>query len=649
MSTGEITAREVASRLQAGGDGAFLSFHNGGFRAVDPSAFEASTKVRGLNLSFNRIQEIEQGVLEPLKNLRSLQLHGNRLADVSTLADGCSQRLEDLTLNANEIRSLPHNLRGLRNLVRLRRTPSAGARALVPRLQAPQTPLTPLPLPLLPRSPTQTPRRQKRLRLGGNRLQSAPSLHVPTTLVALEIGRNAPPLTRVRGIGAAVNLRVLDLSYNELDGGSLAELRSLTRLEELDITHNHVASLRALAPLRSLETLRAGENHVEALSPETLPPSMSVAELYLPRNRISSASDLAGLLPSVDVLDLADNRLPSLSQLLLALAPLQDLRELTVQGNPCAPREDAEVPQTAMRFEQWTRELRQALPRLECADEGAAQEPLKERCELLPMEDIASIASAWRSRLESAKCSLSALPSAASTAAPAPEGDLPATPASSDRKRGRGEAAAQRSSRSALRKAIDFSERYRGDAPQRPPPESAAAKETSPLRRAAKCAAAKGASDGAVAAKDREGFVGDDLWAAAEADERAAAAAKELSAELMAHARRNKAAAEGEASAPRGGLRRGLEARGRRAAAPPEDWGRERGRGDRGAEAEAREDEGSNPPETRARTFAARAGRGGARRSDAPLKGALRAFRVPHKARDKMAASLDEGRLWLPK
>ena len=64
-----------------------------------------------------------------------------------------------------------------------------------------------------------------------------------------------------------------------------------------------------------------------------------LSELYTGGNRITSLGTIAERLPKLDVLDASSNRLPAPlgRTVATALAPLSQLRELYVEGNPCSP------------------------------------------------------------------------------------------------------------------------------------------------------------------------------------------------------------------------------------------------------------------------------------------------------------------------
>lgn len=148
------------------------------------------------------------------------------------------------------------------------------------------------------------------------------------------------------GLEYAVNMRTLDLSYNQIrdisvlsslsnlqtlaftnNGVSdLSPLAGMAYLSRLDVHDNNIADVSALASLSNLSTVILRGNQIEVISP--LAGLTNLQQLVLERNRISDLSPLAGLV-NLSHLDLANNQIDDIA----ALAPLTQLRELILCDN----------------------------------------------------------------------------------------------------------------------------------------------------------------------------------------------------------------------------------------------------------------------------------------------------------------------------
>ncbi|NXR06004.1 MFHA1 protein, partial [Semnornis frantzii] len=133
-------------------------------------------------------------------------------------------------------------------------------------------------------------------------------------------------------VGAALSgLRVLSLRRNRLCRLPAAALRHLSRLAELDLSHNRLRGLGdggALAELRGLRKLSLSHNELGAEGPG-LPPRLAelgrLEELDLSFNRLRRLPEGLGRLRHLRVLDVDHNLLPSFPAQLLELAALEEL------------------------------------------------------------------------------------------------------------------------------------------------------------------------------------------------------------------------------------------------------------------------------------------------------------------------------------
>ncbi|KAG2430411.1 hypothetical protein HXX76_009936 [Chlamydomonas incerta] len=102
-------------------------------------------------------------------------------------------------------------------------------------------------------------------------------------------------------------------------------------MSSLDLQHNGIAALLDLRPLSALTELRLDHNDLRSL--ERVQGLSQVTKLSARANAIASLGDDVASLTSLQVLDLADNRLEA-GPWVSVLARLPALRELDLRGNP---------------------------------------------------------------------------------------------------------------------------------------------------------------------------------------------------------------------------------------------------------------------------------------------------------------------------
>ncbi|XP_044738100.1 toll-like receptor Tollo [Chrysoperla carnea] len=160
----------------------------------------------------------------------------------------------------------------------------------------------------------------ERLDLGENNMWSLPEgvLCPLRSLEVLNLTRN-----RIREISSfkfalnpsercGANLRLLDLSRNNIDSLPSAMLSGLTRLQKLYLQGNGLSNLadRALEGLTSLNILKLSDNRLVSLPPELFTDTRDIKEMYLQNNSINVlAPGLFGELTQLLVLDLSKNEL----------------------------------------------------------------------------------------------------------------------------------------------------------------------------------------------------------------------------------------------------------------------------------------------------------------------------------------------------
>ena len=154
---------------------------------------------------------------------------------------------------------------------------------------------------------------------------------------------------RLDGLGACVNLALIDLSGNAIS--DLAPLAPLANLQSLDLSGNAIESLAPLSELTGLQYLKLDGNRVADLGP--LRGLERLSALYLPNNRVTelgpleesdglTSLDLAGNgvkevgplagLSRLSAVTLSDNAITNVAP----LAGLTDLRFLILKNNQVA-------------------------------------------------------------------------------------------------------------------------------------------------------------------------------------------------------------------------------------------------------------------------------------------------------------------------
>ncbi len=126
------------------------------------------------------------------------------------------------------------------------------------------------------------------------------------------------------GLEAAVNLTILELSFNQIS--DLSPLSGLTALTSLDITGNQISDLSPLSGLSGLTNLEVAQNPITDWSP--LSNFKNLISLVLSLNQISDLSPLSGL-TALTSLDITGNQISDLSP----LSELTNLTQLILLGN----------------------------------------------------------------------------------------------------------------------------------------------------------------------------------------------------------------------------------------------------------------------------------------------------------------------------
>ncbi len=327
-----VTVNEKAKLEVVDGDG--VSFPDAGLAEVVARALGATDLARRNEPEVALLQELNaarSGVanlagLEMASGLKSLDLGGNRITDLTPLAalDGLTTlilsgnpNLENLAPLASLTRLGHLDLSSNRRITDL--TPLSGL-ALLETLRLDRTGASDL-MPLAGLV------RLKTLNLSWNRqivdLSPLSGLTLLETLRLDGIGASdlAPlaGLTRLETLTLSSNRQIVDLS----------PLSGLTLLRTLRLDHTGATDFSLLSAFTELRTLSLSGNGITDLSP--LQALVKLSALHLGANRIEEVSLLAGL-TELRSLSLNDNRITDVS----ALAELPRLASLNLNDNPLA-------------------------------------------------------------------------------------------------------------------------------------------------------------------------------------------------------------------------------------------------------------------------------------------------------------------------
>ena len=268
-----------------------------------PASLSLASRLTMLDISNNRLKDLDDAGLYRLQSLQGLRLSNNRLAKLPGYF-GQYRALRSLNLSSNSLSEFPDFLCEVRTLVDL--DISFNSISHIPKIGQ----LTCL----------------ERLWATNNKITGS----FPTTLSNL------------------VNLREIDVRFNALD--NMDVMSQLPRLEYLLIGHNsisafegHFAKIRVLhmnhnpvtrfgmtKSVPSLSVLNLASAKLAALPEELFPRITGLTKLILDKNHFSSISQHIGRLVRLEHLSVARN---SLDELPAEIGRLAELRYLDVREN----------------------------------------------------------------------------------------------------------------------------------------------------------------------------------------------------------------------------------------------------------------------------------------------------------------------------
>uniref|UniRef100_A0A182PW33 LRRCT domain-containing protein n=1 Tax=Anopheles epiroticus TaxID=199890 RepID=A0A182PW33_9DIPT len=294
-----------------------LRLQNNSLHDQLPMPFWNLPGLKGIDISYNNFRRMDPNLLVGVPSLRRLDISGNTLSVIDTAAFTHTPMLETVNISFNEL-SVIHSatFRDLNHMFEL----DAGNNHLQE---------------FIPGLPVAV----ERVNLHGNKITQLPP---PTTssqlwdlpnLRMLDISSNQ--LTRLpRAVFKPTpQLRILSLARNQLQSVDDGSLAGLSRLEILNLQDNRVLALheRCFSPLESLRELNLQGNRIEVLVDNLLDSNALLEQFDASRNSIVEISPKAFRNSrSLQTLDLSSNQLRELPE---SLSGLTELRELDVSFN----------------------------------------------------------------------------------------------------------------------------------------------------------------------------------------------------------------------------------------------------------------------------------------------------------------------------
>jgi adenylate cyclase len=268
-----------------------------------PASLSLASRLTMLDISNNRLKDLDDAGLSKLQSLQGLRLSNNRLTRLPSYF-GHYRALRSLNLSSNSLSEFPDFLCEVRTLVDLD--------------------------------------------ISFNSISSIPKIGQLTCLERLWATNNKMTGSFPPTLANLVNLREIDVRFNQLD--NMDVMSQLPRLEYLMIGHNsisafegHFAKIRVLHmnhnpvtrfgithSIPSLSVLNLASAKLTVLPEDLYPRITGLTKLILDKNHFSSISQHVGRLIRLEHLSLARN---SLDELPPEIGRLAELRYLDVREN----------------------------------------------------------------------------------------------------------------------------------------------------------------------------------------------------------------------------------------------------------------------------------------------------------------------------
>ncbi|KAF2746970.1 PP2C-domain-containing protein, partial [Sporormia fimetaria CBS 119925] len=250
-----------------------------------PSSFGLASRLTLLDVSNNRLQNLDKAELQNLQSLQGLRLSNNRLTHLPSYF-GRYRALRSLNLSSNSLNEFPDFLCDIRTLVDLD--------------------------------------------ISFNSISSIPRIGQLTCLERLWATNNILTGSFPPSLANLVNLREIDVRFNKLDNMDvMSQLPSLLHLmighnnisafegyfsviRTLHMDHNPVTRFGITAPVPSLAVLNLASAKLSTLPDDLFGKISGLTKLILDKNHFTSLSPNIGSLYRLDYLSVAENQLKEL-------------------------------------------------------------------------------------------------------------------------------------------------------------------------------------------------------------------------------------------------------------------------------------------------------------------------------------------------
>lgn len=274
-----------------------------------PQSLSLATRLTVLDISNNRLEQLDHANLDRLQNLTSLKLSNNKLKVLPAYV-GKFQQLRSLNLSSNYMEKFPDSLCTLKSLVDLdvsfnaiKELPNIGQLSTLERFWATNN------------------------RLTGAFTHQFQDLH---NLKEIDLRFNG--ITSIDGLSGLPKLEQLMVGHNAISKfeGSFAKMRILF------IDHNPVTTFDLRSPSRGLTSLNLASSSIASLKDTLFENLPNLTKLNLDKNHLTNLPKEIGRLRKLELLSIAKNPLESLPNTIGQLENLHflDARECNLRVLP---------------------------------------------------------------------------------------------------------------------------------------------------------------------------------------------------------------------------------------------------------------------------------------------------------------------------
>ncbi|CAL9703091.1 unnamed protein product [Knipowitschia caucasica] len=296
-----LSLRLDANLLSEVPSGAFRGMHSlrhlwlddNSLRDIPVSALDSLPALQAMTLALNKITHIPDYAFTNLSALVVLHLHNNQIQSMDARCFEGLQSLETLDLNYNNLQEFPVAIRTLSKLQELgfhnNNIKAIPEKAFVGNPQLQTIHFFENPIQFVGKSAFQFLPKLHTLSLNGaTQIEEFPDLKGTTSLEILTLtraGLSALPLDLCEQLP---RLKVLELSYNEID--VLPSFYHCSSLQEIGLQHNLIKKIESITfhHLNSLRTLDLSWNLIEWIDPNAFAFLHSLVKLDLSENRLHS-------------------------------------------------------------------------------------------------------------------------------------------------------------------------------------------------------------------------------------------------------------------------------------------------------------------------------------------------------------------------